>query len=538
MAAQTLDIEQRAARVGIVATLTLLSTLGVFTYRASVEQETAASIVAHTHRVIDALQRVVGGVADAESSVRAYTISRRAATLRDFEPGIVAAKQGLEEAQALTADNPAQQRMIGTVAPLLSDRVRLLEERKHAVERGEAPGISEDGQRVTELIRALVSETINVERGLLKERTVIAKERATRARVTTLLGVIASLVLVVGAALLVDRQTRRRVNVERSRLRELGLVLELGEMLQACRTPEEAYEVMQRVAPVYFDDVEGALSIIAPSRDEAVVVARWGNAFAKLHRFELDECWGLRRSQLHVIGEDEHGIHCRHWDPIPSAAACFPLIGNGELLGALHLVSKTRLSANIRERLGVLGEQIALAVANLRLREKLRNQSIRDPLTGLFNRRYAEETLQRELIRCERHQTSLCIALLDVDHFKKFNDTHGHETGDEVLKQIARYLQQQIRGGDVASRLGGEELMVILLEAAAVDAVRKAQVLCDGIRELKVRSSGKLIGPVTVSIGVAAFGFHGVNAEQLLRSADAALYRAKGEGRDRVVLAE
>jgi diguanylate cyclase (GGDEF)-like protein len=538
MPAQILDFEQRAARVGIVATLTLLSTLGVVTYRASVEQEAAARRVAHTHKVIEALQRVVGGVAEAESSVRAYSISRRQTTLRDFEPGIDAANQSLNEAQALTVDNPAQQRVVGAVAPLLADRVRLLHERKDSVERGEPPGVSEDGQRLTELIRTLVSEAINVERSLLRDRDVVAEERATRARLTTLLGVIASLVLVAGAALLVDRQTRRRVEVERSRLRELSLVLELGEMLQACRTADEAYEVMQRVAPAYFDDMDGALSIIAPSRDEAVIVARWGNAFAKLQRFELDECWGLRRSQLHVVGDHEHGVNCRHWETVPSAAACFPLIGNGELLGALHLVSKTRLSANIRERLGVLGEQIALAVANLRLRETLRNQSIRDPLTGLFNRRYAEETLQRELIRCDRHQTALSIALLDVDHFKRFNDTHGHEAGDEVLKQIARYLQQQIRGGDVASRLGGEELMVILPEAGAVDAVRKAQVLCDGIRDLKVRASGKLIGPVTVSIGVAAFGFHGTNTEQLLRSADAALYRAKGEGRDRVVLAE
>jgi diguanylate cyclase (GGDEF)-like protein len=533
-----MDFEQRAARVGIVATLTLLSTLGVVTYRASVEQESAAHIVSHTHKVIEALQLVVGGVAEAESSVRAYAISRRQTTLHDFEPGIALAKQGLGDAQGLTADNPAQQRVIGTVGPLLADRVRLLHERKESVDRGDPPGVSEDAQRLTELIRSLVSEAIDVERGLLLDRNVIADERATRARLATLLGVIASVVFVAGAAVLVDRQTRRRVNVERARLRELGLVLELGEMLQACRTPEEAYEVMQRVAPAYFDDVDGALSIISHSRDEAVIVARWGNAFAGTERFGLDECWGLRRSQLHVVGVGEHGVNCRHWETAPTSAACFPLIGNGELLGALHLVSKSQLQSNVRERLGVLGEQIALAVANLRLRETLRNQSIRDPLTGLFNRRYSEETLQRELSRCDRHQTPLAIALLDVDHFKRFNDTYGHEAGDEVLKQIARFLQQQIRGGDVASRLGGEELMVILPSAGAVDAVKKAQGLCDGIRQLKVRAQGKLIGPVTVSIGVAAFGFHGTNTEELLRSADAALYRAKGEGRDRVVLAE
>lgn len=533
-----MDVEQRVARLGIAAALALLSGLGVLTYRASIEQETAATTVAHTHRVIESLERLVGGIAESESSVRAYTISRRPGTLREFEPGIASAETSLAYAAKLTSDNPGQQRIVSAVTPLLQERVRLLRERKLSVDRGEPAAISEEGQTLTELIRTLVSDAIQAERQLLDDRTRIAAERASRARLTTLSGVMASILLVAVAAVLVDRQTRRRINAERARFRELGLVLELGEMLQACRTPEEAYEVMRRVSPAYFDDVDGALSIVAASRDEATIVAHWGKTFADLERFELDQCWGFRRSQLHVMGADEHQMVCAHWGAHPPhSAACFPLIGNGEILGALHLASGKRLSANVRERLGILGEQIALAVANLRLRETLRNQSIRDPLTTLFNRRYAEETLHRELIRCERAHTDLSIALLDVDHFKKFNDTYGHETGDEVLKEIARFLQFQTRGGDVASRLGGEELMVILPGAHADDALKKAEALRVGIRDLKVRSQGKTIGPVTVSIGVASFGAHGRTSEELLRSADAALYRAKREGRDRVMVA-
>ncbi len=308
-----MDFEQKVARVGIVAALVLLSTLGVITYRASVEQEAAAAMVEHTHRVIEELQKVVGGIADSESSVRAYGISRRPSTLRDFDSGIGLALGGLAEAEALTADNRAQQRLIQAVTPLLMQRVELLRERKEAVDKGEPAEVPEEGQRLTELIRTMVADAEVVERKLLEDRNLIAEARALRARRTTLAGVVASFVLVAGAAWLVDRQTRRRVNVERSRLRELGLVLELGEMLQACRTPEEAYEVMQRVAPAYFDDVDGALSIIAPSRDEAVLVARWGSTFAKTERFELEQCWGLRRGQLHTTGDDNHSIACGHW---------------------------------------------------------------------------------------------------------------------------------------------------------------------------------------------------------------------------------
>lgn len=534
-----MDFEHKVARIGIAAALALLSTLGVMTYRASVEQEVAAARVTHTHHVIEELQRVVSGIAASESSVRAYGISRRATTLKDFEPGIIQARQSLQHALVATSDNTAQQRLIQAVSPLLEQRIALLYERKTAVEEGQPATVPEDGQRLTDLIRTMLSDAESVERSLLAERSAIAAQRATRARLATLSGIVASVLLVVGAAWLVDKQMRRRVNVERVRLRELGLVLELGEMLQACRTPEEAYAVVQRVAPAYFDDVDGALSIIAPSRDEAAVVASWGTALAQVKYFDVEKCWGFRRNQLHATNSDQHSVACEHWGETPPvASACLPLMGNGELMGALHLYGAKPLSEHARERLGVFGEQVSLALANVRLRETLRNQSIRDPLTGLFNRRYTEETFQRELLRCEREKKSLSIALLDVDHFKRFNDTHGHETGDEVLKSIARFLQQQTRGSDVASRLGGEELMVILPGAEAVAAMKKAEHLGNGIRQLKVRSQGKTIGPVTVSIGVATYVHHGTTPEELLRSADAALYRAKAEGRDRVALAE
>lgn len=534
-----MDIDQKIARVGIVAALALLSTLGVITYRASVEQEAAATKVAHTHRVLEELQKIASGVAASESSVRAYAITRDPSALKDFESEIALAREALAQAAVLTADNHTQHRLIQAVSPLVEERVTLLYERKQAVEHGEPPGVSKEAQRLTELIRTIVNDARTVEKRLLGDRTVIASERALRARRTTLAGVIASFILVAGAAWLVDRQTRRRLDAERTRLRELGLVLELGEMLQACRTPAEAYEVIERVAPAYFDGLDGALSIIASSRDDAVLVARWGSAFANLERFEIEQCWGLRRSQLHTAGDEGHSMVCGHLDGVAHVStACLPLMGNGELMGALHLVSDRRLNASSRERLGVFGEQVSLAVANLRLRETLRGQSIRDPLTGLFNRRYTEETLQRELSRSSRDNKPLSVAVLDVDHFKRFNDTHGHEAGDEVLKHIARYLQQQTRGSDVASRLGGEELMVILPGAEAVMAVRKAEQLGSGIRQLKVRVQGKTIEPVTVSIGVSTYGYHGSSAEELMRSADAALYRAKAEGRDRVILAE
>jgi diguanylate cyclase (GGDEF)-like protein len=185
-----------------------------------------------------------------------------------------------------------------------------------------------------------------------------------------------------------------------------------------------------------------------------------------------------------------------------------------------------------------VAEQFALALANLRLRETLRGQSIRDPLTGLFNRRYMEETLDRELSRAARERRPLSVILLDIDRFKHFNDTFGHEAGDTVLASLGALLRGASRAGDVACRYGGEEFVLILPAASLADAQRRAEEIREAIRGLRVTHNGRPLEAVRCSMGVAAFPEHGEVGGALLRAADAALYRAKREGRDQVILAD
>jgi diguanylate cyclase (GGDEF)-like protein len=191
------------------------------------------------------------------------------------------------------------------------------------------------------------------------------------------------------------------------------------------------------------------------------------------------------------------------------------------------------------QRLGTtVAEHLALAVANLRLRETLRAQSIRDPLTGLFNRRYMEETLERELRRAERDRHPVGILVLDVDHFKRVNDTFGHDGGDAVLAGLGTLLAGNTRGGDIACRLGGEEFVLILPGASLDESRRRAQELLEAARDFQVTHHGQLIGPVTFSAGVAAFPDHGLSRDAVLRAADTAVYRAKGEGRNTIAVAD
>ena len=203
-----------------------------------------------------------------------------------------------------------------------------------------------------------------------------------------------------------------------------------------------------------------------------------------------------------------------------------PALGRDEEVGA----TKLRLIEAVADR-------IALAMANLKLQEAMRQQSVRDPLTGLFNRRYMEESLERELRRAARSNRTLGILMLDLDFFKHFNDNYGHDAGDAMLREFSALLGATFRGGDIACRYGGEEFALILPEASLEATSQRGEVLREKTKRLNVQHRGLSLGTVTLSVGVAAFPQHGSNSEALLRAADEALYAAKQSGRDRVVVA-
>jgi diguanylate cyclase (GGDEF)-like protein len=185
-----------------------------------------------------------------------------------------------------------------------------------------------------------------------------------------------------------------------------------------------------------------------------------------------------------------------------------------------------------------VAERISLAVANLKLREVLRNQSIRDPLTGLFNRRYMEESLNRELHRAARKHRSVSLVMLDLDHFKQFNDTFGHQAGDMLLREVASVIKARVRAGDLACRYGGEEFALILSETDTNGAHLCVDNIREAVKQLSVQFRGQSLGSMTLSAGIAASPGHSDNSEDLIHMADGALYRAKKEGRDRVVVCE
>ena len=331
--------------------------------------------------------------------------------------------------------------------------------------------------------------------------------------------------------------------------REAIKLTELVDILQSCQTVEEACRIAGNTLPATLSSQSGALCITGPSRNLVEAVATWGNTLATEKTFAPDDCWALRRGKIHRVKDANSPLRCAHVSGSPAGGyLCVPLAAHGETLGVLCLERpcqspnpsfgspEDQVEALARQASAV-GERISLALANLRLREVLRSQSIRDPLTGLFNRRYMEESLEREVHRAGRNDECVTLLMLDIDRFKQFNDTFGHQAGDTLLRGLGDFLSQRTRGQDVACRYGGEEFVLILAGATADDGRKRAELLREELKQLTVQHAGQVLGRISFSIGVSAFPGHGATAEELLRTADQALYRAKAEGRDRVVVA-
>jgi diguanylate cyclase (GGDEF)-like protein len=338
-----------------------------------------------------------------------------------------------------------------------------------------------------------------------------------------------------------NQELRARVSELEQRDRESRLLGEMGDLLQACRTLSEAYDTIARSCRQLFPALSGALYIIRPSRDLVEAFAAWGESSADLAMtvFAPDECWALRRGRAYTVEDARLGPVCQHAD---GPYMCVPMLAQGEALGVLHMQRQAQTAGapghlSELERLAtVVAEHLALALSNLNLRETLRSQAIRDPLTNLFNRRYMEESLERELRRVRRKQAPLSIIMLDIDHFKRFNDNFGHDGGDALLRQLAALLQSSVRAEDIACRYGGEEFILIMPEAPLAVAQHRAEMLREKVKETQVEYLGSWLEPITLSLGLAACPEHGSTGEALIRAADVALYRAKREGRDQLAV--
>ncbi|MGA8430556.1 MAG: diguanylate cyclase [Candidatus Sulfotelmatobacter sp.] len=334
------------------------------------------------------------------------------------------------------------------------------------------------------------------------------------------------------------------------RTEQITTLNEMGALLQCSGTVQEACIVVtncvQKLLP---EALSGALYLFRSSRDLIEAAVRWGTTDGLVPAFPPDACWSLRRGQPYWSESPVNGIACQHLAEMsPVESLCVPMVAQGNTVGILHLEfqdatqlengSETRSLRISHEQLASsAASQIALSLASLQLRETLREQSIRDPLTRLFNRRFLEESLERELQIASRKKQAIAVLFLDLDHFKKFNDTFGHDAGDVVLQALADLFRTFFRSTDICCRYGGEEFAIILPESSANDAALRANALRAEVKSLRLQYKKQNLGHLSLSAGIAGFPEHASASDELLKIADQCLYQSKSSGRDAVTVA-
>ncbi|VEG92162.1 GGDEF domain-containing protein [Legionella spiritensis] len=317
-----------------------------------------------------------------------------------------------------------------------------------------------------------------------------------------------------------------------------SLLNKLNRSLQVCITPEEAYPRIDLIARDLFPDLSGGLAVYNESLNQLETVIQWGNDQLMEKRFFPVDCFAIREATTNIVDDPKKTVPCNHYIASPQGGYIgLPLMVQNALIGVIHLLAPKgeKLTQHQQDVSISFGNIVKLALANINLRTSLSELSLHDPLTNLYNRRYLNDILSRELIRIAREKSILCVAMLDIDNFKKFNDTYSHLAGDEALKVIGQLLRKSFRDSDISFRFGGEEFVVVLLNTTLNHAMNKMQEFRETLKNTPIFYKSTCVSPITVSIGVSEAPRHGATIDDIIKAADHALYAAKRAGKDRVI---
>ena len=346
-----------------------------------------------------------------------------------------------------------------------------------------------------------------------------------------------------------EKATKEATDNEQLRQQERRLLSQVSEWLYSAKSLEELLQVVSKSLETLMPEAEGQLYIYAPSRDTLDLNIQWGGSEAAPKHIEPDDCWALRRGRAYAYGMRPIEFPCGHSHSVEddSPYFCIPITAHGQTNGLLHLNfgafapdrsqrEKFKYFLDQRWELALLcAEQISLAIANVQLRQELLDQSVRDPLTNLWNRRWFMEAAQQQLSRAKTTAEPCALISLDVDNFKTFNDLHGHDAGDLVLRALGARMIEFFTDHCAPCRLGGEEFIVLCTGMTEAQTASTAEQFRQQVSEIIIKYAGEDLPAVTVSAGIAATPEGGKDLETLVKSADVALYQAKALGRNRVV---
>lgn len=509
--------------------------------------------------------RIETDLVNAETGQRGYVLTGQPEYLEPYHAGIRYAGRRMEVLRELAAYDPDLVQRLDALDAAVQSKfaemrtvIRLMESRgqlvaQQSIAAGQGKAIMDDVRQIVEAIYRSVAAD-------LQNNT----NQVAHARTSVLL---ALTVFVLGTLTLIGMLylTSRRELVRKakdaaeisqyaqslkgsmSELRrernEVQSLIEAAGYMQSCDSIPELVRLLKPTLEQLFSGFAGHVYLHAASRNRLDGVVSFGGA-AETAPMAPTDCWALRRGQDHLYTLDNGAPACTHCGSHQAEVLCVPLIAHGDTIGLLMLMRQDLKSEgnsgidieDARRLSHMVGTQLALTFANLKLQDSLRQQAITDPLTQAFNRRYLDAIGDKILAQANRFNQHLAVAMLDVDHFKQYNDLHGHIAGDHVLTSVAQFMQTHIREADWLFRYGGEEFLIILQGSSAQSAREKLDAMREAIAGLQFTNADIVLPGVTVSIGCAFYPEDETGLLELIHLADEALYRAKAAGRNRVCL--
>lgn len=557
-------VSQKYYLAGFLVAALILGLVGLVVVLGVEREKRDYDLVVQSYEAISQLDQADVSNREAISSLRAYLLTKKPEARQQYwkSSGLCITK--LRGLQAMVQDNKAQSARVSSLNQIVELRLTLAAE---VIDIHDAKGLSaaqdfmltNGSLALDQKIKELGLEIREAEAKLLLERNAGMQESRSQLYFSAILGIPVSLLIIAIIYRLLRRENLQREHAElqanksnlelrdsNAQLERLSLQMSLlthyTGMLQSCSDIDEVLDISRNALMNMMPNTACSIYLTKASRDHAEIVLSWGHHRAPTNALPSpDDCWAIRRNQRYFVHDLHDAVKCSHVEipptSQPTSTACLPLSAQGESLGWMYLSAEPGKLPD-ESLLITSTEQLSLALANLRLKEKLKQQSIRDPLTHLFNRRYLEESFERELARCKRRNLPLSLLMIDLDHFKNFNDTYGHSGGDAVLSHFGRLLNASCRREDIPCRYGGEEFVMLLPECDSVSAKARAITINLATAAMQIKHQDISLATVTASIGVATFPEHGLDINELIQSADLALYRAKALGRNRTEVAD
>lgn len=555
---------RRFRRPAFWLTLALLLGVGTASILGVGNLQSSNEAIEHSYQTLRLIEDVDRQLRTTEASARAYRLTGHEGFREQYLQSLPRIREATHALVDGTARTPRQHDGTLQLQALVEERVAEMQGLFVVQEREglAAAQRATDPERTLSLsarIDALGRQLRSGEAAVLEVRQAASRRHTTWLVAFVVLGMLLSSTLLVALTTSLSRENKRARALEREareavRAMEASIVQRdrlseqrhqlsrYSSLLQSCANRDEIMQLSATTLRQLVPGASGQCYVLRASNDFYESAATFGERVVSSGDLLVpDQCWALRRGQPHYVAGGQEGMHCGHIDADARhdgiSCLCVPLSANGAAIGLLHVSAPASGDPDDNDAtiVSTLAEQLGLALANIQLRETLRTQSLRDPLTGLFNRRYLQENLARELHRCERRQLPLSVMMLDVDRFKAFNDTHGHAAGDALLGHVGRIIAGAIRAEDMACRYGGEEFTIVMPETDAATAFERAETIRGALETATVLHLRQTLGPVTASIGVSTYPGDGTTPELLLQVADAWLYRAKAEGRNRTL---